>query len=254
MKNAGLDNIDQAKDLMKYTGLSSKELAKRLENSSIESILGIDKKNLDYLMKKTNMSEVDILAELKKQNISIEKINGLNVDEIVKKLDKTSASKMPEITAKFNYKSKYDEVAFANQLKNQEKGLNDLTIAEFIENRKKYNGAGRSKEASKLQKELREKFKQDKIDELFESGLNYDDAIYEAKKWMKTQAILHDPDQIAGGNPLNLTGIGDKNINSSIGSQWRYRIDDLEKQVMDFANTIPKSEWSNVKLNIKLTY
>lgn len=43
MKNAGLENIDQAKDLMKYTGLSSKELAKQLENSSIESILGINK-------------------------------------------------------------------------------------------------------------------------------------------------------------------------------------------------------------------
>lgn len=93
MKNAGLDNIDQAKDLMKYTDLSSKELAKQLENSSIESILGIDKKNLDYFMKKTNMSEVDILAELKKQNISIDKISGLNVDEIVKKLDKRSSFK-----------------------------------------------------------------------------------------------------------------------------------------------------------------
>ncbi|MFQ7192977.1 MULTISPECIES: deaminase domain-containing protein [Erysipelotrichales] len=93
MKNAGLDNIDQAKDLMKYTGLSSKDLAKRLENSSIESILGIDKKNLDYLMNKTNMSEVDILTELKKQNIDIDKINGLNVDEILKKLDKESRPK-----------------------------------------------------------------------------------------------------------------------------------------------------------------
>lgn len=69
---------------MKYIGLSSKDLAKRLENSSIESILGIDKKNLDYLMKKINMSEADILTELKKQNIDIDKINGLNVDEIVR--------------------------------------------------------------------------------------------------------------------------------------------------------------------------
>lgn len=71
---------------------------------------------------------------------------------------------------------------------------------------------------------------------------------------MKTQAVLHNPDQIAGGNPMNLTGFGDKNINSSIGSQWRYRIDDLEKRVMDFANTIPQSEWGHVKLNIKLVY
>ena len=172
----------------------------------------------------------------------------------VSKYKKTSKVEMPEISSKFNYKSKYDEVEFTAQLKNQEKGLNDLTISEFVENRKKFNELGRSKEATNLQKELREQFKQDKIEELLRNGSNYEDAVNETEKWMKTQAVLHDPDQIAGGNPLNLTGLGDKNINSSIGSQWRYRIDDLEKQIMDFANTIPKSEWDNVKLNIKLTY
>lgn len=103
MKNAGLENIDQAKDLMKYTGLTSKKLAKRLENGSIDSIIGMDKMNLDDLMKKTNMSKADILAELKKQNISINQINGLNVDKVVKKLDKgANGVEMPEITSNFN--------------------------------------------------------------------------------------------------------------------------------------------------------
>lgn len=105
-----------------------------------------------------------------------------------------------------------------------------------------------------MQKELREQFKQDKIEELLINGLSYEDAVNETEKWIKIQAVLHDPDQIAGGNLMNLTGLGDKNINSSIGLHWRYRINDLEKQIMDFANTILKSEWSNVKLNIKLTY
>lgn len=89
-----------------------------------------------------------------------------------------------------------------------------------------------------MQKELREKFRQDKIDELFASGTSYEDAINEADKWMKTQAVLHDPDQIAGGNSFNLKGLGDKNINSSIGAQWRYRIDDLEKQIKRKENNI----------------
>lgn len=105
-----------------------------------------------------------------------------------------------------------------------------------------------------MQKELREQFLEDKITELRSTGLSRSQAKIEAEKWMKTQAVLHNPDQIAGGNPMNLTGLGDKNINSSIGTQWRYRIDDLEKQVMDFANTIPQSEWGHVKLNIKLVY
>ena len=31
-------------------------------------------------------------------------------------------------------------------------------------------------------------------------------------------------------------------------------IDDLEKQIMSFANKIPENEWESIKLNIKLTY
>ncbi len=179
----------------------------------------------------------------------------VDYDEVLRvRKEGVGGGEMPEIISKFNYKSKYDEVEFATQLKNQEKGLNDLTISEFVENRRNYNELGRSKKATNLQKELREQFKQDKIEELLKTGSSYEDAVNEAEKWMKTQAVLHDPDQIAGGNPMNLNGLGDKNINSSIGSQWRYRIDDLEKQIMDFANTIPKGEWGNVKLNIKLTY
>ena len=32
--------------------------------------------------------------------------------------------------------------------------------------------------------------------------------------------------------PMNSTNLGDRNINLSVGSEWRYRIDDLEKRVM----------------------
>ena len=174
--------------------------------------------------------------------------------ESIYPISEVSKVEMPEINTVFNYKSKFDEKEFARQLENQEKGLNSLTIAEFVENRKKYNVAGRNKKANQFQKELRGKFKQDKIEELFENGMSYDDAVKVADEWIKSKAVLHNPDQIAGGNSMNLTGLGDKNVNSSLGAQWRYRIDDLEKQIMSFANKIPENEWESIKLNIKLTY
>ncbi|WP_416276712.1 polymorphic toxin type 15 domain-containing protein [Longicatena caecimuris] len=40
--------------------------------------------------------------------------------------------------------------------------------------------------------------------------------------------------------PMNSTNLGDRNINLSVGSEWRYRIDDLEKQIMGYAITISK--------------
>ena len=174
--------------------------------------------------------------------------------ESIYPISEVSKVEMPEINTVFNYKSKFDEKEFARQLENQEKGLNSLTIAESVENRKKYNVAGRNKKANQFQKELRDKFKQDKIEELFENGMSYDDAVKVADEWIKSKAVLHNPDQIAGGNSMNLTGLGDKNVNSSLGAQWRYRIDDLEKQIMSFANKIPENEWESIKLNIKLTY
>ena len=40
--------------------------------------------------------------------------------------------------------------------------------------------------------------------------------------FMRTQAALHMPDKIAGGDYLlDINGMGDSNVNSFIGSQWR---------------------------------
>lgn len=77
-----------------------------------------------------------------------------------------------------------------------------------------------------------------KIKEYKDQGLTRKEAKEKADEWMKTQAALHDPDQIAGGNPLNVTGMGDKRINYSIGSQWKSRADDIEKQVRKYLSLI----------------
>lgn len=44
--------------------------------------------------------------------------------------------------------------------------------------------------------------------------MSYEAAEVEANKWLNTQAALHNSDQIAGGNPLNVSGVGDAKINS----------------------------------------
>ncbi|MGD6816622.1 polymorphic toxin type 15 domain-containing protein [Metabacillus sp. 113a] len=58
---------------------------------------------------------------------------------------------------------------------------------------------------------------------------------------METKAALHNPDQIAGGRVDIIGGLGDKRINSSIGSQWKYRIDIVDEQILDIAkNMLPE--------------
>jgi len=65
---------------------------------------------------------------------------------------------------------------------------------------------------------------------------------------------LHNPDQIAGGNPLNIGGMGDSKINSSIGIQWRYRIDAIDEQIKALADKMTETERKLKYLNVKLKY
>ncbi|ATF14999.1 hypothetical protein A616_24460 [Brevibacillus brevis X23] len=164
------------------------------------------------------------------------------------------ATRIAEVEVKFKRNPKHDSEEFARQLKDQEKGLNELTVDEFIKNRDKYIQNGRAKEGDAAQKLARKKALQDKIEELREQGLSYKDAEIEANKWIKDQAALHNPDQIAGGDPLHITGMGDKRINSSIGSQWKNNIDSMDKQIRDMAKEMTEEERKSTYLNIKLKH
>ena len=89
---------------------------------------------------------------------------------------------------------------------------------------------------------------------MLDSGKSFQEAQEEAEKWMKSQAALHNPDQVAGGNPLNISGMGDRTINSSIGSQWKFRIGSVDEQIRVVAKTMTEEERQSTYLNIKLKY
>ncbi|BDG30758.1 polymorphic toxin type 15 domain-containing protein [Parageobacillus thermoglucosidasius] len=46
--------------------------------------------------------------------------------------------------------------------------------------------------------------------------------------------------------------MGNKKINSSIGSQWKSRIKDLDTNIRDIAKTMTQEERESTFLNIKL--
>ncbi|MFC7785528.1 polymorphic toxin type 15 domain-containing protein [Rossellomorea sp. GCM10028870] len=154
----------------------------------------------------------------------------------------------------FKYNAKYDSEEFVRQLKDQEKGMNELTVNEYLKNREKYVTQGRAIEGNAAQQAAREKALNKQIEELFESGMSWEEAELQANRWLKTQAALHNPDQIAGGNPLNISGMGEKRINSSIGSQWRYRIDIVDEQIEKLAQLMTLEQRENTYLNVKLTH
>lgn len=48
--------------------------------------------------------------------------------------------------------------------------------------------------------------------------------------------------------------MGDKRINSSIGSQWKYRIDIVDEQIGERAKLMTPKQRKNTYLNVKLTH
>ncbi|WP_231067419.1 polymorphic toxin type 15 domain-containing protein [Streptococcus gordonii] len=162
--------------------------------------------------------------------------------------------RLDEVSVEFKYKDKFDKKEFSRQLKGQQDGLNDLTVQEYFDNRERYLKEGRSKEGSKAQKAARKKALEDKTRELILSGDTPDVAEKKAKEWMKEQAALHDPDQIAGGDPTKIRGVGDSRINSSLGVQWKKRIDAMDEQIRKLAAGLSPEELKTTYLNINLSY
>ncbi|WP_412093658.1 polymorphic toxin type 15 domain-containing protein, partial [Peribacillus simplex] len=160
--------------------------------------------------------------------------------------------RISEIEVKFKQNPKHNAEEFARQLKDQEKGLNGLTIDEYLKNRERYIEEGRALEGNAAQKAARVKAYLDKVDELRETGLSRKESEKQATVWINEQAALHNPDQIAGGNPLDIGGMGDKRVNSSLGSQWRYRIDVIDEQIKSIAASMTEVDKKSIYLNVKL--
>ncbi|MFY0128246.1 polymorphic toxin type 15 domain-containing protein, partial [Bacillus cytotoxicus] len=162
--------------------------------------------------------------------------------------------KIKEIEVNFNRNVKHDSEEFARQLKDQEKGMNELTVDEYLKNRERYIAQGRAIEGNAAQQAAREEAYVQKVNELQREGLTLSNAKKKAKEWLDTQAALHNPDQIAGGKAEIIGGMGDKRINSSIGSQWRYRIDIVDEQIKELARNMKPEQLKSTYLNVKLTH
>ena len=128
---------------------------------------------------------------------------------------------------------------YTRQLYLQQEGLNDLTVGEW-----QYN--------------LADFAKNKRIDPGGQQGK----ARIEAKKdelkldpnaTFEGTAILHGPDQVAGGRPNTFDGLGYGGINSSIGSQWeKTQIGFLQDEVNGAVEDIPKDLRNFVNMNVQL--
>ena len=144
------------------------------------------------------------------------------------------------------------EKGFYKQLKDQEAGLNKMTVGEYLENRARYEATGRGSEAA--QKAMRIGMENDIRKSIFNSlGKTMESteavtrAAQSAKDIMASLAALHGPDLKAGGDG-SLSRMGNSGINSSLGAQWPGKVGEMDAAAIDAM----KTGGPNVQMNVKL--
>lgn len=168
---------------------------------------------------------------------------------------KVKLKRMKEHLVKcFKKNAKGDLAEYERQLLEQEKGLNNLSVQEYLEGRARYQEMGRAGTGA-AQEQARAAYSRE-LSAKFEKALNKQGIFGEvaqqqaaamAEERMGTLAALHNPDMIAGGKDV-VTMMGDRGVNSSIGAQWKDRVTDLDTA----AKGVPESERGSTKMNAKL--
>ncbi|CAI8844983.1 Novel toxin 15 [Pseudomonas sp. IT-P2] len=154
----------------------------------------------------------------------------------------------------FNMPDGVSEDEFLRQLQEQEDAINRMDADTLLENRQKIDDAGstkslRNKEVKAKQREARLNYEAMRKIELNAIGIKGQKAKEAIKEELKKLVATHRLDMIAGGNPRDISGMGDKRINSSLGPQWSgRRADALEK----YAQNLKSNGHGKNKMNVKL--
>src|SRR5699024_2398241 len=224
------EKLSSLTDLSKAASLQSVNKAKQMSKKQIERV----EEMLDRYAHMFGPRQVPAMAGSGSFDWLYMYSSGRTGNLVSKNMD--NVPRLDKVEVKINRNPKHDHDEFARQLKNQEEGMNQLTVEEYLQNRERYLAEGRAMEGNAAQNMARQEALKDKVTELRKQGLTRKEAQKQAENWLSSKAALHNPDQVAGGNPLNIGGLGDRGINSSLGIQWRYRIDILDEKVQKMAN------------------
>ena len=137
---------------------------------------------------------------------------------------------------------------FDRQLAGQERGLNALTIDEYVRGRAAFTAGDIKRDSQKARVARMEYARNIQIlqeKELMADGASPIEARRLAKfatdEKMSALAALHNPDLIGGGQD-KISDFGDRQVNSSIGPQWKSRARYLDEAVQEYMKSVSPSE------------
>jgi hypothetical protein len=217
------------------------------------------KAKLGSIKAKYKLTSLTLVSDTKTEEEETDHVEG-EINPRGKTAGKKKIIRMKKVGVTFECDTnEFDLVEYQDQLSGQQAGLNKLKVNHWAANRAAYiarakaGGSGRDPKGATAQRKFREQERTRLIAEKIAAGVKPKQAEKEVAAFMKTQAALHDPDQIAGGDPTKIKKLGSKYINSSIGSQWKTNVTELDDAVAKIpAKRRPKLHM-NVQLKLKKT-
>lgn len=151
----------------------------------------------------------------------------------------------------FNKPSNVKTDEFLRQLKEQEDALNNTTAETLLARRQAIRDAGGTSPLRdlKAQGRARTEYETNRMLELADEGVVGADAQRQVTRELATLAATHRLDIIAGGDPSDISGMGDRSVNSSMGSQWKGR---RSQSLEDYAKDLDKNGVGKEKMRVKL--
>ena len=171
---------------------------------------------------------------------------------------------------------------FISQLRNQEAGINKMKVTRWMENREDFVKNGRreddlKKVRERIRADIATNYKQQNFLKFVNDGLSPNEIDKKAQDYAKTiltrnHAILHNPDQVAGGEAMlgelynegDITDatslaasklVGHRGTNSSLGSQWsKERAANLYTNTKAQHKNLQPEQQKVAKMNVELKH
>jgi hypothetical protein len=155
----------------------------------------------------------------------------------------------------FLRRTHHNAVEYERQVRGQNDALRAMQVSAWSTNRENFKSRGRDPASASLQQLERGIIRTRMIAGVLANnpGMGGDAAAALVDAKLANTAVLHNPDQVAGGNVYPAGGVGDLSINSSIGSQWRTKVTILDDAAAPLSDT-EKAEltWADMNLDVRL--
>ncbi|MBW4606911.1 MAG: hypothetical protein KME22_06715, partial [Hassallia sp. WJT32-NPBG1] len=277
-RNRDADNKQNQKSKNKQDERTHEEKKDALDKAIRKANHLLNDKNLSKRDIKKKLPQIKSQYKLTKLILVVDKLTSTTetyhvhgvINPTADTEERTDILRMEQVRLTFKCRRHFDANEFQRQLDGQQVGLNRMLVVDWHKNRQAYlkraaassSGSGRAGEGSKAQKAFRAqeraRLEGEKFAANMAAGMKLKDARDKAKKevkaFMATQAALHDPDQVAGGEPTKIVGLGDTNINSSLGSQWKNKVVELDIKVNSLLPTLSSEVKSKLHMNVVLQF